>query len=67
MESIAEDHIVLTVDNEPMVMGRDLPSVSFLTFTLSFPAYPPVLLVPSFVGLDLTRSIRPKVHSMTED
>ena len=51
METIAEDHNVLTVDNEPMVMGRDLESVSFLTFTSSFPAYPPVLLVPLFVGL----------------
>ena len=67
MESIAEDHIVLTIGNEPMVMGRDLPSVSFLTSTLSFSAYPPVPLVPSFVGLHPKRSMRPEEHSKTLD
>ena len=67
METIAEDHMVLTVDNGPMVMGRDLRSVSFLAFTSSFPTYPPVLLVPLFMSLHATRSIRPNVHSMILD
>ena len=40
MEGIATVHILRNCVHEPVVVGRGLPSVSFLRFTLSFPAYP---------------------------
>jgi len=39
MEDIEEDHILFNCGHEPMVVGRAVPSVSLLTFTLSLPAY----------------------------
>lgn len=67
MEANNEDHDVCYGGYEPMVLGGSLPSVSFLTFALSFPAYPPVPLVPSFIGSQPTRSRKPEEHSMTSD
>ena len=67
MESIDEDHTMDSCDHEPMVVGRNVPSVSFLTFISSFPAYPPVPLVPSFVGSQPNRSRRPEGYSTSLD
>ena len=41
--------------------------MSFLTFTLSFPAYRPVPLVPSFESSHPVISMRPEEHSTTLD
>ena len=67
MEDIEEDHILFNCDHEPMVVGRAVPSVSLLTFTLSLPAYPPVPVVSSFTSSLPTRSIRPEGHSTILD
>src|SRR5260221_12652584 len=67
MEAIEEDHILHYCDHEPVVMGRTSPSVSFLKFTLSFLAHPPVPLVPSLVNSQIARLIWPGEHSTSLD
>ena len=65
MEGFDEYHTMFSCDHEPMVVGRNLQSVSFLTFISSLPAYPPVPLVPSFVGSQPKRSKRPEGYSIS--
>jgi len=49
MEAFREEYVMRNFDDEPMVMGRNSQSVSFMEPTLSFPAYHPAPLVPSFM------------------
>jgi hypothetical protein len=67
MEGIDEDHTICSCDHESMVVGRNVPSVSFLTFISSFPAYPTVPLVPPFVDSRTKRSRRPEGYSTSLD
>jgi hypothetical protein len=50
MEVFREEHALHNFDDEPMVMGRNSRSVSFVEPMLSFPAYNLAPLVLPFMG-----------------
>jgi len=66
MEAFTEEYGLQVFDDEPMVMGRNSKSVSFMEPTLSFPAYHLAPLVPSFMD-SKTSSKKSEMHTSSMD
>jgi hypothetical protein len=62
MEAFTEEYVLRVFEDEPMVMGRNSRSVSFMEPTVSFPAYHLAPLVPSFMNSE-TGSKKSELHT----